>query len=86
MLLADGEEQLLERGQYFAGSVLSEAPEHKSLEELVELAQERKPYAWKKMVFKVKSREEAVFTWSSRILSSLSDCIHLEFNCRLCAS
>ena len=52
VLLADGAEQLQE-GQYAEGSVLSEAPEHRSLQELEELAQERKP--WRRMVHRVKS-------------------------------
>ena len=57
VLLADGVEQMQE-GQYAEGSVLSEAPEHRSLQELEELAQERGK--WRQMVHRVKSGGAAV--------------------------
>ena len=61
MLLADGAKQLQE-GQYVdaavEGSVLSEAPEHRSLQELEELVQERGQ--WRQMVHRVKSGGAAV--------------------------
>ena len=52
VLLADGERQMKEMNRYEEGAILSEAPYHRSLKKLQELAQDRP--RWKKMAYEVK--------------------------------
>ena len=64
-------------------SVLSEAPEHRSLQELEELAQERGQ--WRQMVHRVKSRGAAVLEAEEKSTSCelVSTKVVHKINCRV---